>query len=167
LLMDPDDLARMRDREIAWTPTFAPVAWQLAHAQRLRSEPKTVAHLRNILEHHAERLRTAHALGVTILAGSDAGSPGVPHGYGLLDELELLERAGLPPAAVLHAATAAPAACLGLRDRCGRIAPGYRSRFILTRHSPLERIGNLRRARQVVFDGTAYDSPETEDTVGL
>jgi len=39
------------------------------------------------------------------LAGSDAGSLGVPHGAGLLLEMELMERAGLPPLAVIHAAT--------------------------------------------------------------
>ena len=162
-----DQLARLRDRGIAWVPTFAPVQKQVDHAAALGWDQPVVDHLRRILERHAASLARAHALGVRIVAGSDAGSAGVPHGLGLLDELELMERAGLPAVAVIHAATGASAARFAYRERLGRIAPGWCSRFILTRHPPQETVANLRRPRVVVFDGRVFSSDEITNDKGL
>jgi imidazolonepropionase-like amidohydrolase len=162
-----DQLARMRDRQIAWVPTFAPVQEQVDHADLMGWDARVVANLRRILEQHAASLVRAHAMGVLVIAGSDAGSVGVAHGFGLLRELELMERAGLPPLAVVNAATGVPASRLGFKDDFGRIAPGARSRFILTRHSPLETVANLGKSRLVVFDGSVYETTGDYDPSGL
>ncbi len=148
-----EQISRMRDRAIAWTPTFAPVQIQIDRAADMGWSDAVVEGLRRILEGHGASLRRALERGVTLLAGSDAGSCGVPHGLGLLTELELMERAGAPPAAVLTAATGSAAARLALKEPLGRIAPGYRARMILTRHCPLRTVGNLRRERLILFDG--------------
>jgi imidazolonepropionase-like amidohydrolase len=145
----PEQLARMRDRAQAWVPTFAPVQAQIDHATELGWDEKVVSNLRRIVDGHAESLRRACALGVTILAGSDAGSCGVPHGRGLLSELEHLERAGMAPEAVLHAATGASAGLL--RSRVGRLRAGYRTRFFFAGE-------NLKKAKLVVFDGRVWES---------
>ena len=110
-------------------------------------------------------LARAHALGVLIIAGSDAGSCGVAHGLGFLRELELMERAGLPALAVINAATGISAGRLGFPEKFGRIERGWRSRFILTQHSPLAGIAQLRRPRTVIFDGQVHAS--TVDVTGL
>jgi imidazolonepropionase-like amidohydrolase len=157
-----DQLAHLRDRQIAWVPTFAPVQKQLEHADRMGWDAPTRAHLRRILDQHAASLVRAHALGVTILAGSDAGSWGVPHGLGLLDELELMERAGLSSLAVLHAATGAPSQRLAFRDNFGQIRSGFRSRFLLARHSLLDTVANLRKPKIVVFDGAVLSAQEID-----
>jgi imidazolonepropionase-like amidohydrolase len=104
-------------------------------------------------------------MGVIIIAGSDAGSCGVPHGLGLLHELELMERAGMPSLAVINAATGAGANRLGYREKFGRIEPGWRARFIVTAHSPLDTVANLRKPFTMVFDG----APQTSgvDPAGL
>lgn len=162
-----DQLARMRDRRIAWVPTFAPVQAQIDHADTMGWPPTVVANLRRIIEQHAASLVKAHALGVIIIAGSDAGSYGVPHGLGLLEELELMERAGLPPLAVINAATGAGAHRLAYKIPLGEIKPGGRSRFILTRHAPLETVRNLRKARTVVFDGDVFALSGDERFIGL
>ncbi len=162
-----DQLERMRDRRIAWVPTFAPVQVQVDEAARYNWDANVVGNLRRILDRHAASLVRAHALGVTVIAGSDAGSCGVAHGLGFFYELELLQRAGLPALAVINAATGVSAGRLAYRDRIGRIEAGWRSRFILTRHSPLETVANLRRARTVVFDGRVFATDETFDGGGL
>lgn len=160
-----DQLARMRDRRIAWVPTFAPVQLQVDHAERFGWDATVVGHLQRILDNHAASLAKAHAMGVLVIAGSDAGSCGVAHGLGLLDELDLMEQAGLPPIAVINAATGVSAGRLGFHQKIGRIEPGWRSRFILTRHSPLEGVVNLQQPRTVVFDGQVHSSPV--DVTGL
>ncbi|NUM76211.1 amidohydrolase family protein, partial [candidate division KSB1 bacterium] len=162
-----DQLARMRDRQIAWVPTITPVQQQIKHAARLGWDERVVSNLHRILEQHAASLRKAHAMGVPLIAGSDAGSLGVAHGIGLFEELELLERAGLPALAVINAATGHSAQRLGFKELFGQIKPGYRSRFILTRHAPVNGISNLRKHKFVVFDGAVYDSTMNFDTAGL
>ena len=151
-----DQLAKMRDRAIAWVPTFAPVQKQVDHAGRMGWDSEIVSNLQRILDQHAASLVRAHSMGVTVLAGSDAGSVGVAHGLDFIYELELMERAGLAPLAVLNAATGAGSRRLAFREKFGQIRTGYLSRFLLTRHSPLEAVGNLRKPKLIIFDGTVF-----------
>ena len=58
-----------------------------------------------------------------------------------------MERAGLPPLAVINAATGTSSNRLAFKDKFGQIKSGFQSRFILTRHSPLESISNLLEAK--------------------
>lgn len=162
-----DQLAAMRDRRIAWVPTLSPVEVQLERAAEIGWDARTVENLRRITEGHREAIRRAAALGVEILAGSDAGSMGVPHGVGLLRELERLEKAGLPARAVLRAATGACAGALRFRDPVGLLRPGLPPRMILTRHDPLASVANLHRPRLVLFDGGILESDLVPDEAGL
>jgi imidazolonepropionase-like amidohydrolase len=162
-----DQLAKMRDRRIAWVPTFAPVRKQVDHADRMGRNAAVVANLNKILDRHAESMVKAHAMGVEVIAGSDAGSYGVAHGLGLLDELKLMQDAGLPPLAVVHAATGASSDRLEFKEKFGWVKPGFLSRFILTRHSPLDGIANLRKDRLVVFDGDVFETKESDRVAGL
>jgi imidazolonepropionase-like amidohydrolase len=106
--MNREHLLRMRDRGLAWTPTFCPVHFQWAKPQAAGWSANTVGNLRRILDSHAEHVRLAHELGVTVLAGTDAGSMGVVHGQALAEEAQRLQEAGLPVDAVLRSATVAP-----------------------------------------------------------
>ena len=162
-----DQLARMRDRQIAWVPTFAPVQAQLDYADLMEWDESVKANLQKILDQHAASLVKANALGVQIIAGSDAGSLGVPHGWGLFYELELMERAGLSPLTVINSATGKSTTRLGFKEKFGKIQPCYRSRFILTRNSPLENIANLRKDKYVVCDGAVYYFAGEFDEEGL
>ena len=162
-----DQLAKMRDRQVAWAPTFSPVQKQVDHADRFGWDAHVVRNLRKILDRHAATLVKAHAMGVQVIAGSDAGSCGVVHGLGFLEELELMERAGLAPAAIIHSATGASARRLAFKEKFGEIKPGYLSRFILTRHSPLETVANLRKQRIIVFDDQGFVAGDSPDVSGL
>jgi imidazolonepropionase-like amidohydrolase len=162
-----DQLMKMRDRNIAWVPTFAPVQKQVDHAKVVGWDEEIVSNLKRILDQHATSLVNAYEMGVQIIAGSDAGSYGVAHGLGLLDELELMERAGLSPMAVINSATGTSSKRLAFKQKFGRIEAGFLSRFILTRHSPLETVANLRKERIVVFDDRVFESDEHMDFSGL
>lgn len=162
-----DQLAKMRDRQIAWVPTFAPVQEQVDHADLMGWDAKVVSNLEKILEQHAKSLVKAYEMGVQIVAGSDAGSYGVAHGIGFLNELEMMERAGLSPLAVIHSATGASSNRLAFKEKFGQIKAGFQNRFILTRHSPLGKISNLRKEKFVVFNGAVFESGEYFDSTGL
>jgi imidazolonepropionase-like amidohydrolase len=162
-----DQLAKMRDRQIAWVPTFSPVQEQVDHADQMGWDAQVVSNLTKILEQHAASLLKAHSMGVQIIAGSDAGSCGVAHGFGFLYELELMQRAGLAPITVINSATGAGSKRLAFKENFGQIKSGFQSRFILTRHSPLEGVSNLRRQKWIVFDGDVFESDESFDSTGL
>jgi len=162
-----DQLAKMRDRQIAWVPTFSPVQEQVDHADQMGWDAQVVSNLNKILEQHAASLMKAHEIGVQILAGSDAGSCGVAHGLGFLYELELMQRAGLGPISVINAATGASSNRLAFKEKVGQIRSGFQSRFILTRHAPLESVSNLRKQKWIVFDGNVLESDEDFDSTGL
>ena len=158
-----EQLAKMRDLQIAWTPTFAPVQLQLDRAYELGWNSEVAGHLRRIITGHQRMLCQSHDLGVTIIAGSDAGSCGVPHGIGLLQEMHQMEQAGLPTMAVLRAATGTSAKTLCFAEPIGRMAPGHRSRLIFSRHDPLATVANLQREKIVWFDDSIVMSPSLVD----
>jgi imidazolonepropionase-like amidohydrolase len=149
----------MRDSGIAWVPTFAPVQIQIDAAGELGWSPKIVEGLQRIIDGHRSALQHALKLGVTIVAGSDAGSCGVPHGLGLITEMELMQNAGMSPAAVLNAATGISARSLQFPEPIGRVAPDHRPRMILTTHDPLQTVSNLREAKYVVHDRHVVFAP--------
>lgn len=100
-----------------------------------------------------KQLRSA---GVPILAGTDAGNPGTSHGAALHRELELLVKAGLPPAEALAAATSVPARVYRLPDR-GRIAPGLRADLVLVNGDPTADITTTRDIEGVWKGGVRAD----------
>lgn len=165
--VDDEQLARMRDAEVAWVPTFAPVQFQVDRPEVIGWSEVSRANLQKVLDGHAASLRKAVELGVRIIAGSDAGSHGVPHGHGFLHELLLMERAGLPPAKVLHAASGAAAARLGFAEDFGVLRAGAKARFILTEHSPLESVANLAKVKVVVCDGGVFTQGDDARAPGM
>ncbi|MGI8965137.1 MAG: hypothetical protein ACR2H1_03500, partial [Limisphaerales bacterium] len=94
-------------------------------------------------------------------------SVGVAHATGFLRELELMERAGMPSLAVINAATGNSANRLGYKEKFGIIKPGFLSRFILAKFSPLDTVVNLQKEKHVIFDGIVCDFDEKYAIMGL
>jgi imidazolonepropionase-like amidohydrolase len=98
-------------------------------------------------------LREMHEAGVGVVAGTDAGFAYVFPGFSLHDELALLVRAGLPPAAALRAATSEAARCLGLEHETGTVTPGKQADLVVLDADPLRDITNVSRVHAVVSRG--------------
>lgn len=145
--MNRETLAIMRDNQVAWTPTFGPVHFQWAEPEAVGWSPQTVANLRRILDAHAEHLRLADEMGVTLLMGTDAGSMGVEHGHAMLDEIDRYLEAGLSLEKTLHAATAAARRHFGFAQT--KLEAGAPFDAVLLDASPLTDIQALRRPRKV------------------
>jgi imidazolonepropionase-like amidohydrolase len=105
-----------------------------------------------VADRHLEGFRLALRAGVSIAAGTDAGTPCNPHGT-LVPELALMVKGGMAPAAVVHAATAAAARALGLEDETGRIAPGLAADLLAVDGNPAERVEALDEVRLVIAQG--------------
>jgi len=152
----PEQLARMRDSNCAWVPTFAPVQVQLDEADTMGWDDGVRTHLRRILDDHAVRLRQALALGVTVLVGSDAGSCGVAHGAGLWHELRLLEAAGMDGVAALSRACHDNAQWLPGQPPLGRLTPGALAHFSLCEGDPARGLAHLPPPCWVIAGGHAH-----------
>ncbi|MDQ4076678.1 MAG: amidohydrolase family protein [Chloroflexota bacterium] len=119
-------------------------------AERLRESVAEMGHL----------IRRFHQLGGTVITGTD-GTP-LP-GFGLHDELQLLVRSGLPPAAALQASTINAARALHWEARIGTIRPGKMADLVLLDANPLEDIRNTQTIRAVVLDGRYLDRQALDD----
>lgn len=103
-------------------------------------------------------LAVYRAAGAPIVAGSDAGYFFVPHGAGLLWELEALVEAGASPREALEAATSAPAALLGFED-LGFIDAGYAADLLVLDADPLQELSTLWTPREIWLGGERF-TPE-------
>ena len=81
-------------------------------------------------------------------------------GYAVIEEMRSMRAAGLPPAAILAAATRNAAACIDRTDEIGTIEIGKRADLVLLEANPLEDIENVRRRSGVMLRGTWYTNQE-------
>lgn len=150
--MTEEILMAMKERGTIWVPTFAPVQVQVREADTFGWSDLSRRNLELILTQHREMVRKALSIGVTVLAGSDAGSVGVPHGLGFLEELEALEGAGMPIREILDVACIKPHRVL--LDRSGPVLKeGSPARFQIVSGRCLESVRHLRQERKVMIDG--------------
>jgi len=81
-------------------------------------------------------------------------------GFAYHRELLAMTYAGIPPAAVLKAATINGARALGIDDRLGSIEVGKLADLYVVRGNPLDDIKAARDIKIVLRDGIAYDPAE-------
>ncbi len=104
-------------------------------------------------------LRVLHAAGVPIVAGTDAGNIGTPHGPALHREIELMRAAGLSPREILTTATVGGARLAGHDDR-GIIEAGHRADLVVLDADPRTDIKHWSTIYRVVKDGRAFTPEE-------
>jgi imidazolonepropionase-like amidohydrolase len=97
-------------------------------------------------------IKAAYEAGVKIAVGTDA--PAIPHGRNA-DELVTLVDWGMPPAAVLRAATVVAADLID-KPNLGRIAEGYLADVIAVPGDPLADIAVTRDVNFVMKGGKVY-----------
>jgi imidazolonepropionase-like amidohydrolase len=98
-------------------------------------------------------LRRMAALGVSILAGTDAGVAWTPFDL-LPSELEsLVSEVGLTPMQAIQGATGNAARVLGIDDSVGTLTAGRFADLIAMEGDPSVRIGDVRGVRTVMKGG--------------
>ena len=107
-------------------------------------------------------LEALHDAGVTIIPGTDSLA-----GYGLLHELELDVRAGIPAPEVLRMATLTSAQVVGADRERGVIAPGKLADLILVDGDPTARITDIHRITLVMKSGHIFDPTRIETALGI
>jgi imidazolonepropionase-like amidohydrolase len=108
----------------------------------------------------ADNLRRLYEAGIPIAMGTDAGNPGTAHGPSVYREMEAMQQAGMPAAAVFASATIVAARAMALDGEIGSIAPGKRADVVVFEADPTADSRNVRRIRLVIRNGKVYQQRE-------
>jgi imidazolonepropionase-like amidohydrolase len=138
---DPRHLERMAERGIFFVPTLLVYEYH-----RKSPQPHVRERAQALFEHHALSIKRALAIGVKIVAGTDAGGHGHPANAG---ELLCLVGAGMTPMQALQAATGRAAECLGEEADLGTVEPGKLADLVVVAGDPLADIGLLRDTNKI------------------
>ena len=129
----PPSLAASTKANAALIPRWSTEDYQSAQAQLPRMFDLT---------------RRLHRAGVLLTVGTDAANPWMFH-----RELELLVKAGIPPAEVLRMATRNGAIALKRSSEFGTVAVGRVADLVVLDGDPLADITNTRRIAWVIHEG--------------
>ncbi|MDB5692005.1 MAG: putative hydrolase [Alphaproteobacteria bacterium] len=105
----------------------------------------------------AKLTNQAWRAGVSISTGTDGEAPRDYPWPAVFDEFELLAGpAGMPPAAVIRAATLTGAAAIGRQKEMGSVEPGKLANLAVLARNPLEDVHNLRSVVLTVKRGRRF-----------
>lgn len=103
----------------------------------------------------------AYRAGVRISTGTDGDTPSNDPWPALFDELELLhDAAGLPPMAVIQAATMNGSRAMGDEKDAGSIVPGKLANMVVLERNPLDDVRNFRSVVLTVKRGRRFPRAE-------
>jgi imidazolonepropionase-like amidohydrolase len=94
-----------------------------------------------------------HEAGALIAMGTDAGNPLTVAGPSVYAEMEAMQAAGMPPGAVITAATRNSAIAMGIEDKTGTIESGQVADLLVLAGDPTADVANFRRLEAVVRGG--------------
>lgn len=145
----------LAERGVYVTPTLV-VYWTIGRS-RFGHEADWPEEARQALSDIQAVTLRLHESGVPLLAGTDASdlddALSIPAGASLVSELEELQAAGIPTAAVLAMATANAAEASGRSGETGALVVGTDADFLLLEHDPLEDLAHLRDPVGVYQEG--------------
>lgn len=130
-------------------------AW-LQYLLDLKLDPPHAApeHLRAaVFQKYMELTGILYRAGVPLLVGTDSPCPNVVPGFAMHEELQLLVASGIPPAAVLQAATLHGAKIIKQEAELGSIEPGKQADLVILDADPLMDIRNSRKIHRVIHRG--------------
>jgi len=149
--LDEETLAEMARRGTVWVPTIDHNQYYVDAKDEFGFSPESIGPLQRYIEQNFESARRAVKAGVRLGMGSDA----VYTMFGRnTRELLWFVKAGLTPEQALATATTTAAELLDMRDRLGRVAPGYVADLVAVDGDPMKDIGAVvNGVRWVMKDG--------------
>lgn len=147
IYLDDEAIGMMLERGTYLVPTLlAPTGVLEAAEAGSHVAPESLRKAQLVTEVHKANIAKAVDAGVKIAMGTDSAV--TPHGRNL-DELELMEKAGMAPVAALQAATLEAASLMGWDDRIGVVEPGHHADVVVVDGDPLDLNGFRHRITQV------------------
>ena len=146
----------LAERNVAVTPTLIIYPGIAARRSEGKEIPQAFIDFIESMNQIAHRMYEAN---VTLLAGTDASDfnevTSTFPGTSLLDEMLILEEAGIPPTAVIAIASLNAARSVGVDEKTGSIESGKDADFLLLSADPGESVQNIRSIVSVYKAGEA------------
>ena len=120
------------------------------YTENLKTENESVEKLKQIMY---TNLKLVYEAGITIALSTDAGNPGTLHGLSVYDELEAMQRSGIPPAEIIPMATRNGAAAMRRTDDFGTLQAGKMADLIVLEKDPSADVSNFRSITHVMRGG--------------
>lgn len=98
-------------------------------------------------------LKKVYDAGITIAVGTDAGNPGTLHGPSIYEEMEAMQRAGIPAEELIVMATRNGAIAMEREQDFGTLESGKIANLIVLEKDPSEDITNMRSLIRVMIKG--------------
>jgi len=152
IFLTPRLIDEMLKRKAALVPTITPMRRILDAAPGAGIPDYAIEKMRRVSAKWLESFREAAEAGVPIVAGTDAGTPGNPHGS-VAVEVRFMVQAGLGTSQALRSATSTAASVIGLEGQVGCIRPGAFADLIFIKGDPLADISALNSLCGVMKDG--------------
>ncbi|MDX2262528.1 MAG: amidohydrolase family protein [Gemmatimonadales bacterium] len=111
-----------------------------------------------IIENRRRFVRALYDGGARLLIGTDSGIDLVAPGSGLLEEMREFAAAGIPNEAILRLATLEAAEFLGVQQRWGRVAVGFRGDLLLLHGDPAHALEQLAQPAGLILAGRHVDA---------
>jgi imidazolonepropionase-like amidohydrolase len=151
IFLDDEGIELMLGRGTWLVPTLvAPQGVLDAVAAGASLPPNVVDKARAVMGAHRAAVRRAIGAGIRVAMGTDSGV--TPHGHNLR-ELALLAELGMPPGAVLEAATRSAAQLLGVAEDRGTVEPAKRADLVVVDGDPFDFATLPQRIAGVYLDG--------------
>ena len=158
-----DVLDAGKDNRLSYLPLWLTNSWKESNDLRVRNwKPQQWADAKTSYQKRIVYLGLLNRNKVLILAGTDLPNPYCIPGFGLHDEFELMNGAGLNPLEVLQSATLNPAKYLNKTDSLGTISVNKYADILLLSENPLENISNTRKIEGLVMNGKWYNKQDLE-----
>jgi hypothetical protein len=126
-------------------------SWKKRFSDTLRANENRQKYERDIAI-YTRLMHRMDELGIRLLVSPGDGTFIVP-GFSYIDELEIFERAGIDPYAILRSASFNAAKSFGEQTPWGMVAQGYRADLILVSENPLAAIKNVKKIEGVMVSG--------------
>lgn len=154
-----DDPRYRNDPNLQYIPVQTKAMWEsvsLEFSKTFSDDQRRT--MRDLYELSARIVKPFKRAGIPMMAGSDLAGGFVVAGFGLHEEFDLLEQAGLSPLEVLQMTTLDGARFLAREATMGSVAVGKNANLLLLDANPIANVQNLHRIFGVVRAGTYHPS---------
>jgi imidazolonepropionase-like amidohydrolase len=134
IYLDDEAIDLMLERGAFLVPTLLAPLSVVETGEATGMPEHAIDKAREVIDAHRDSIRRAHAAGVKIAMGTDAGV--MPHGTNLR-ELGLMVDIGMTPMQAIVATTKVAAECLGWQERLGTLEAGKLADVVVATKDPL------------------------------
>lgn len=144
-------------RKIAESATLAPY---LPDDMTQEQAEMFLSHIPEYNEFLKNELLKVYEAGITIATGTDAGNPLTLHGASILEEMMMMQQAGIPASEILVMTTQNGARAMGRLEDFGTLASGKIADLLVLNADPTEDVSNFGKLAYVVRAGNVHSIDE-------